>query len=595
MGRLVRRTSLAVAHDPRRALVTGLGVAVAAVLLTVFLFRDEAGRDGVRRYPVTEPVSTSVSAVDDDRGRRLPDGADLLAAAMTLIVVGLPAAALLAGMGGMWTQRPRSALALAGTGVYVPSRSPIAAPTILSARDRVAASVAAIASHGSRVTGHRGTSLPGVVAERVSPGVGGRVAAGLADVVLVSGTNGKTTTTRLIVELLERAGKRTVTNRSGANFATGVTAALLANSSEPDDNTGPPIAVLEVDEAALEHVARELPVSVLVTTNIVRDQLDRFGETDELLRRWRRLVDSLTALTTLVVCADDARVTNVATRTVGPLRSYGLLGPPTAGVDPRLTPEFSACPACDGPLEWPWVGLGHLGDYRCRRCGFARPEPWLGVQVLASRGFEGSTLLFRMPAGGELRQVDLSLPGVSSAYNAAAAVAAVSNLGVPVRQAVDALGEVRSPWGRYENIVVDGRNVILALGKNPSSVAELVRIGASTPLDGVVVAVNDNIADGRDASWYWDVDISPLLAGRRYLLTGARRLDLALRLKYAAAERGEFAPPDGVVVAQSIDALDTLVAQTPTDGRILVLATYSAMLQLRSVLAARGLVAPLPA
>ena len=198
-------------------------------------------------------------------------------------------------------------------------------------------------------------------------------------------------------------------------------------------------------------------------------------------------------------------------------------------------------------------------------------------------------------ASGERHALTLGMPGVSNIYNAAAAVAAVVSLGVPFASAVGSLSGLRPPWGRYERLDLDGREVVLALGKNPASVAELVRIGVGADVDSVIVGVNDAVADGRDASWYWDVDMTPLLTGRRYMLTGTRRLDLALRLKYSAITGLQAAEPDNPVVDRPIDALTRMVAATPRGGRIFVVMTYTALLELRSALAARRLVSPMPA
>ncbi len=434
-----------------------------------------------------------------------------------------------------------------------------------------------------------------MIAERISPRIGGRIAANLDGAVLVSGTNGKTTTTRLIVDLLERAGIKTVSNPSGANLLRGVTSTLIAHRREMGDIEDAPVAVLEVDEMSLDRVAAQLPVRVLVTTNLVRDQLDRYGETDAILQRWTRLISAMSMGSIFVACADDPRLMYLASRTGSTVRSYGLSAAPPLATDAGLTPEVFACPACDGQLERSWIGLGHLGDYHCRRCGFRRIDPWLSVCIGRAHGFEGTELTFHLPNGQGDHTLNLGLPGVSSAYNAAAALTAVASLGVPLESAVASLSSLLPPWGRYEHVDINGREVILALGKNPASLAELVRIGSTAEIDAVLVAVNDAIADGRDASWYWDVDLSPLLVGRHYVLTGSRRLDLALRLKYAPDGRVDPGLLNGSIAELPAIGLDRLIEESPPGSRILAVLTYTALIELRGVLAKRGLVQPAPA
>jgi len=462
-------------------------------------------------------------------------------------------------------------------------------------RDGLAVVLTDVVARSARAAGYRATTLPGVVAERLSPRITSRIAAAAPAVVVVSGTNGKTTTTRLIVDLLEAAGRRTISNPSGANLLAGVTSMFIAHRAELSAADAP-IVVLEVDEMSLDRVASQVPIHVLVATNLVRDQLDRYGETDAVTQRWRPVIRDLVAESTLVVCADDPRLMHLAAGATARTQTFGLAeAPAESSADPALTPEAVACPACDGPLARRWVGLGHLGDFTCTRCSFERKRPSIAVRVGESHDFAETHMTLLDAASGTEQSLTLAMPGVSNAYNAVAAVTAVVALGVPFRSAAESLSGLRPPWGRYERLDIDGREVILSLGKNPASVAELVRIGASADVDTVVVGVNDAVADGRDASWYWDVDLAPLFAGRQFLLTGTRRLDLALRLKYSAVYAQHTSSPADATVDSPADALSRMVAATPPGGRVFVVLTYTALLELRSALAARMLLSPMPA
>ena len=248
----------------------------------------------------------------------------------------------------------------------------------------------------SRRAGHGGTALPGLVAERIAPDVAARIAHDLGPVVLVSGTNGKTTTSHLLVHILEESGWDVIANRSGANLRQGLTAALVAEAGlDGRLHRDGAIGVFEVDEAALGSVADNLPVSQLVLLNLFRDQLDRFGETDAIVRKWESLVAGLPATAAVIFCADDPRLAHLVAGRVGPSVGYGLSQPPAPSPDVSLTPDSSSCPGCDGRLGRSWTSVGDLGAFGCGSCGFHRSEPVVGVRVVASRGIDGQTLAFR--------------------------------------------------------------------------------------------------------------------------------------------------------------------------------------------------------
>ncbi|MEA2609321.1 MAG: hypothetical protein QOJ75_1564 [Chloroflexota bacterium] len=448
----------------------------------------------------------------------------------------------------------------------------------------------------SRRAGHAGTSLPGLVAHRIAPGLAARIARDLGPVALISGTNGKTTTSHLLVHILERAGWQVVANRSGANLRQALTSTLVAQAGL-DGRLGRrgAAAVFEVDEATLRSVPDFMPVSQLVLLNLFRDQLDRFGETDAIIRGWEKLISGLAEGTVLVSCADDPRLARLASLRSGPSIDFGLSEPPALSADLSLTPDVTTCPICDGHLVYRWTSVGHLGDFRCENCGFRRREPTLGVRVVSSHGIDGQTLGFRQLADRRELTVDVRLPGLSNAYNTAAAVAAAISIGVPPEDAVAAMADVTPAFGRYEEVEVDGLRVVLTLGKNPASLAELARIAMDSQVAAVLFALNDDFADGQDVSWYWDVDVAPMLPGRQYAISGARAPDFLLRLKYGVTD-GSGAIPSGFVgtFERPMEGLDRLVAQTPHGETVFVIATYTALLRLRQGLVSRGLLAEHP-
>ena len=434
------------------------------------------------------------------------------------------------------------------------------------------------------------------MAQRIAPGLAARIARDLGPVALISGTNGKTTTSHLLAHILERAGRQVVANRSGANLRQALTSTLVAQAGL-DGRLGRrgAAAVFEVDEATLRSVPGFVAVSQLVLLNLFRDQLDRFGETDAIIRSWETLVGALPGVAVLVSCADDPRLARLASMRSGPSLDFGLSEPPAVTADLSLTPDVTTCPVCDGHLVYNWTSVGHLGDFACENCGFRRHEPALGVRVVSSHGIDGQRLGFRHLAGARELMVDVRLPGLSNAYNAAAAVAAAISMGVPAEDAVAALADVGPAFGRYEEVEMDGRRVVLTLGKNPASLAELARIAMDSEVAAVLFALNDDFADGQDVSWYWDVDIAPMLPGRQYAISGARAPDFLLRLKYGVADGSGEIPPGLAGTSDSpIEGLDRLVARTSRGETVFVIATYTALLRLRQDLVGRGLLAEHP-
>jgi UDP-N-acetylmuramyl tripeptide synthase len=500
----------------------------------------------------------------------------------------------------------------------------------------------------ARTAGFSGTSLPGLVAERVSPGVGRRLATDLGPVTLVSGTNGKTTTARILATILRRTGRAVVANASGANLGQAVTSALVARAELTGTGLRRPggYGVFEVDEAVLPGLVGEIDGAQLLLTNIFRDQLDRFGETDRIIRLWRPVLDGLPGGVSVIFCADDPRLADLVAGVPLAL-GYGFAGPPSIPSGGDVTADVSTCPVCGGELATDWTSIGHLGSYRCPACGFRRPRPWLSVRVVESAGFAGQTLGFRWTdetltpdedpadeaagadlaaavadeaAGADLAAgaaaaapgdglsrgagpvgsspeltVRVRLIGTANAYNAAAAVAAAVNVGVARTEAVAALEGVGGPFGRWETLEIDGRLVVLSLVKNPASLDEVTRAGSSADVDGIVFAFNDAHADGRDVSWYWDVDPTALVPGRTFAIAGTRAPDFLLRLRYQMLDDAS-AELDGLVglFDRPVDGLDAIVAAIPPGGTILVVSTYTALLGLRAELVARGHLEAMP-
>ncbi len=406
-----------------------------------------------------------------------------------------------------------------------------------------------------------GHSLPGAIVERLVPGYLARRAATLPDgTVAVSGTNGKTTTASMLRTILREAGVPTVGNESGANLSRGVVSALVAMPR------GTRLGVFEVDEAVLARHAAELAPRVVVLTNIFRDQLDRFAETEMVAGLFRRTLAQVPGV--LVVANADDPLLWRAVEEFDPL-GFGVAPLPGAGPG-GADAEPEACPRCGRVPVYAGRTMAHLGRASCTACGWRSPEPAVVAEVLPGGGID--RLELALPGG----RVVLPVGGVHNAYNAAAAVAAAGALGVGAAEAVRGLAAFRPRFGRAEALTLGGRPAWVFLMKNPAGAGVVVREVAADPRVGaVVLAVSDQVSDGRDISWIWDADFERLAAaGLPVVPAGRRAADVAVRLRYAGAEP---APAEEDPAA----ALRAALARCPAGKGIAVLATYTAMLDVR--------------
>ncbi|MEK6271963.1 MAG: MurT ligase domain-containing protein [Actinomycetota bacterium] len=430
-----------------------------------------------------------------------------------------------------------------------------------------------------------GTTLPGRLLLRLAPDAISRLGAQLqGGSVIVSATNGKTTTAGMLAAALRAAGRVPVHNRAGSNMTWGVATALLEQRGEE--------GLFEVDEAWLPRIAAELKPRLIVLGNLFRDQLDRYGELEHLADEWAEMVAALAGQTGFALNADDPLIADLGRDRDLARRSgvtyFGIDDPSQAL--PELQHAFDAkhCRRCGAPYVYERAFVGHLGHYSCPRCHADRPRADVAATRIDLEGMRGSRVTVRAPEGEtELR---LPLPGLYNVYNALAALTAALRLGIPLERAAGALGEMEAVFGRVETIQVDGKAVSILLIKNPAGANEVLRTllleahasGDPRGLD-LWIALNDRIADGRDVSWVWDADFE-LLAGqvRHVACAGTRAAEMAVRLKYAGL------PPEAITVDEAIDrSLDRAVAEA--DGSLFALPTYTALLELRTLLAKRGL------
>jgi len=449
-------------------------------------------------------------------------------------------------------------------------RLPLAAEILLA---RAAARLSRFAGAGG------GTTVPGKLLWRLDPGAVDRLAARLPDgAAIVSATNGKTTTAAMAARILGPSF-RLAHNRSGANLVSGVASALLAARDAQ-------LGLFEVDEAALPEVARRVEPRAVCLGNLFRDQLDRYGELELLAQRWRAAVAELPEGAALVVNGDDPQVGDLAAGRQGAV-TFGLDDPRHASPELQHAADSKWCIRCGTPYHYAAAYIGHLGDYRCPNCGHTRPPLDLVARAIELNGLESVSFELFVPEGS--RRVELAVPGLYNVYNALAAAGLTRALGADLNGVVAGLEGFSAAFGRFERIVLGDRTLLVLLIKNPAGANEVVRtLVVGGPPRTLLVALNDEIADGRDISWIWDVDFEPLLGSLdRLVATGERAAELALRFKYAGL------PAGAIEVEPSLEeALDRGLELTPAGGELVALPTYTAMLALRDLVAQRGFVRP---
>jgi UDP-N-acetylmuramyl tripeptide synthase len=426
-----------------------------------------------------------------------------------------------------------------------------------------------------------GTTLPGDVARAIDPNVLRKLSGDLKQgAIVITGTNGKTTTARLVSWLLEGAGHSVVSNRAGANLIFGATAAALERAGA-NGRLSADWGVFEIDEASLERAVDEIQPRVAIVLNLFRDQLDRYGELESIAKRIEKALQRLPADSHAVLNADDPRVAEIGLNLVRPPLWFGLDDPAVATHELPHAADARTCPRCGASLLFDAVYVGHDGVYRCPNGDFARPAPDLAASHIELNGFDSLAM------GVSGVRIELPLGGLYNCYNGLAAFAAGRAVGLDPAFIAERFHTFRAAFGRQERVEAKGRRLNLVLSKNPAGFNETVR--TAVDLAGgtnFLIGLNDRRADGTDVSWIWDVDFE-LLRGRAHVVVpaGNRAYDLAVRLKYAGVEASQ---PQ----TDPAHAIDALIEATPEGETAHLLCTYTAMLDLRAELVRRGWAKP---
>lgn len=438
----------------------------------------------------------------------------------------------------------------------------------------------------TRLLGRGGSTFPGTVARRID----GSILRTLsrqprAGVLAVTGTNGKTTTAKMLSAILSRAGRTVVHNRAGANLIGGLTAAFLDQSTWSGQVRGD-TALLEIDEATMPAAGREIRLKAAVVTNFFRDQLDRYGELEHTVNFVGRGLDALGADSTVVLNADDPLCASLGASSGATPLYYGLEDESRGDATGGHTADVKNCTNCGATLEYKVYYYAHLGKYRCPQCGLRRPDPTVYVDRVLEADHRGSTVHMVTPVGSF--EARIRIPGLYNVYNALSAAAGAIGAGIGIDAIRIGLEETTSGFGRMELISMRERDLFLALVKNPvgfnSVIATVLDAGARKNL---IICINDLYADGTDISWLWDVEFEVLARNQGeinfILCSGLRAEDMAVRLKYAGVDTAKI-----MVESDLKKALEQGLTFIRPGETLYIMPTYTAMLQMREIMHKQG-------
>lgn len=432
-----------------------------------------------------------------------------------------------------------------------------------------------------RATGGGATAIPGLVGLKVDPKLIGKLANRLGGSIVVTGTNGKTTTSRFIGGMLAAEGRSYVHNQAGSNLLRGIASTLVQKSAALDaEHWG----LFEVDEATMPAACRELKPAVVVVTNLFRDQLDRYGELKRTAEYLRQGLAELPPDSAVVLNADDPLVASLGRGLPQRVLYFGIEDRSVGTATLPHAADSLTNPKTGELLTYRRVFVGHLGHYASHG-SWRRPKPDLAVTNIKLTGIAGSTATMKSQTGNFA--VKLRVPGLYNVYNVAAAVGAAQALGVSIKATTRAISQTSASFGRVERLPVGKKHLFIGLIKNPTGTNEIITtLALDRRRKDLLIVINDDFADGTDVSWLWDADFERLLPHLRSVaVAGTRAADMAVRLKYAGL------PESDIHCYSSIpNALQQSLQRVPSGGTLYVMPTYTAMLALRQRLSKMGVV-----
>jgi lipid II isoglutaminyl synthase (glutamine-hydrolysing) len=422
-----------------------------------------------------------------------------------------------------------------------------------------------------------GATWPGEIALKLRPNLLKSFAKQPVTMILVAGTNGKTTTVKMLETIIKAQKMKVKHNDSGANLENGLLACLL-NNSDWLGKLKSDIYLFEVDEAALTQVLLKLTPKIVVLLDLFRDQLDRYGEVDAIAEKWLIELQKLSPYSKLIINADDPQLAYIGTRQHIPTSYFGLEDDDLYLPKMQHATDTIFCPKCGQRLTFAGVYFSHLGKWTCGKCHLTHPD----VSISA-------------------KDFDSPLEGVYNKYNTLAAALTAEALNIPDDAIKLALTSFKPAFGRMEEVIYQGKKVKILLSKNPTGFNESIRTILNSFTRGpIMIVLNDRIPDGTDVSWIWDVDFEVLkehesneLISRisQIIVSGDRSLDMGLRLKYAGLVQSSQITVHGngvkskfIIKLSLNEALDTAISVVRENETLWILATYSGMLDVRKII-----------
>ncbi len=439
-----------------------------------------------------------------------------------------------------------------------------------------------------KVFGRGGTAAPGLYSQKIDPHILTQLAKYLKSSMVISGTNGKTTTTRLIATILKFNHINFIHNRAGSNLERGIISELITNYNFRNI-PGNCLGLWETDEASFPIITQELKPKIVVLTNLFRDQLDRYGEIDTIAKKWKKALELLPLDSLVILNSDDPTVASLGKNLKCKVIYFGIQDDNLNCGDVSHASDATSCPRCLKPLKYHACFVSHMGRYYCSECGSIQPKPNLTASQI--QHVNGKKLNLILQTNLKSFKASINLAGIYNVYNLLGAFSVGSSLNITPKNIISSFALFKPAFGRLETIKFRGKNLIIMLIKNPTGFNQVLKTLVNISQNqsaSLLIALNDNIADGRDVSWIWDVDLENIVNMtfiKNLFISGTRAEDMALRIKYSGydIQGSQFAMEKNL--EQAVNKL--LISQTKY---LFILPTYTAMLEIRKILNKKGLV-----
>lgn len=435
----------------------------------------------------------------------------------------------------------------------------------------------------NKLTGTGATAAPGLWALKIDPHLVKKLTKKLRyGNIIISGTNGKTTTARLTSDIASTKF-RVVHNRQGSNLLRGIASTLISSSSLTGHSPAN-LGIWEVDEATLPQALENIKPRIIALLNLFRDQLDRYGEVDSVRKKWQQALKGETAKLdlTLILNADDPGISYLAKSFSGKIIYFGVQDRELDLPEVSQVADVKHCLNCGQELEYLTILSSHLGHYACPKCSFKRPKPDISASSLKFNSDFSTSIM--ITTNHKPCTINYKLPGLYNAYNVSAAFAIAEELAIDHTKIKERIESFSAAFGRFQKVAIRGKSASIYLIKNPTGANEVLRVLSKRQNMSVLAILNDKIADGRDVSWIWDTNweiLAPKI--KRISVSGTRAWDLAMRIKYAGTKMSKNNVYENIdySIAKSISNLNN-------KDTLIILPTYTAMLEIQKTLSKLG-------